>query len=298
MYARTTTALALTVLVMACERTPTTVEPALQPQFAGQGSPRFTDASATGPGNAGELLISFSMSGVGSKASDFVTGAADQDGTWACRTSVGEFDYFPAPQVVTGRPANTVNMLSKNGQPSGSITLNAPPNALTCPPGAPGIHAPVLVSVQYSGVQVSNPDAGSVAIPGIFQRSFFTLPTDVVPTFTAFTPAATNFTIDGAGVSYSATIQNDGSPLSGIIAQLWVTQGTTFRAAGGASVDCGGALGDLPTGSCTITGTAFANNGGAGAGTLTAGAAVLELDLRMSPGVRVLAGQRVNVTLQ
>lgn len=286
----------LTAITTACEQTPTSPAVETEPRFAGTGSPRFTEASATGPTTAGQLAISFRMTGVGAKASNLITGSAQGSAVWACRFGTEEFDGFPAPQVLAGPVSGTTTASSGNGQVSGSVTVNPAAHSLDC---AAGNHQPVLVSSDFTSVAVTHPDAEPLPVPGTFTRTFFTLPTDPLPVFTAFQPAQTTLAIEGAGVSYTATIQNPGGALSGIAVQMWVKQGSAWRAAGGASVNCGGALGELPNGTCNVQGSAFASNDGtAGAGTLVAGPAVLEINLRGSPSVRVLAGARVDITLQ
>jgi hypothetical protein len=147
-------------------------------------------------------------------------------------------------------------------------------------------------------VQVTHPDAATVSIPGTFERTFLALPQETFPVFTSVVLDQTTLTIDGGLVGYDATIDNLGGPRSPVIMQAWITQGTTFHAAGGGVVDCGGAVGELPTGACNLSGNARAFHAGSGSGTLVPGPAVLEINLRDSPTIRVLVGWRVNVILQ
>ena len=287
----------LAALLTACEKDPTGSLPTGGPLFASAGSPRFTEATATAPDALGAMAIAFRMGGVGSKAANVVTATGTGDVVWACRFGSQEFDGFPAPQIVSQAVNGTSSLAMKNGQVSGVVSLSTPAgNTLNC---AAGNHAPVMVSTSFDGVQIHHAEAGSLPIIGTFNRSFFTLPTETLPIFTDVQAASTTFTIEGDRVDYTATIQNSGAPLSSIAVQAWITQGTAWRAAGGAAVDCGGASGDLPTGECIVQRTAGARNDpAAGSGTLVPGPAVLEINLRGSPSVRVLAGWRINVTLQ
>jgi hypothetical protein len=177
---------------------------------------------------------------------------------------------------------------------SGSITLTAPANTTPCS----AAHAAALVSNSYSGVQVSQPEAGSFSIAGSYARTFLTVPSEVFPVITSASITSTTLVLGGAAVNYSATIDNAGVPRSPVLVQMWITQGANFKAAGGTIIQCGGADGDLPTGACAIEGSTNASNSATGSGTLVPGAAVLEITLRDSPSVRVLAGWRFNITLQ
>lgn len=282
-------------ILSACDRAPTGSLLAVDPLLSAAGAPRFTEASGTGPGATGDLAIAFKMNGVGSKAANAVTATATGNAVWACRTGAGEFDGFPAPQVSSATVSASSTLAAKSGQISGTVLLGPPANALVCSAGA---HRPALVSAGFAGVQLGHADAGSVPIPGTFDRTFFTLPTETFPVFTDVQLASSTLTIGGGLVDVTATFNNPGATLSPVIMQMWITQGTTFKAANGGSVNCGGALGDLPTGGCTFGASAAAANGAAGSGTLVPGPAVLEVTLRGSPSIRVLAGWRANITLQ
>lgn len=285
----------LITLLTACEKDPTGTLPVSGPLFASAGSPRITEATGTAPGANGAMSVAFKMSGVGSKAANVVTATASANAVWACRFGTGEFDAFPAPQTVSDQVSGASSMFTTSGKISGSVSLSSPANPLIC---ATPNRTAVLVSTSFDGVQVSHPDAGSLPVVGTFNQTYHTLPTETLPIFNDVQPAGTTLTIGGGLLSYTATIENPGAPLSTIGLQAWVIQGTAWRAAAGGLVNCGGALGDLPTGTCVDQNNAGVSNATPGPGTLVPGPAILEIHLRGSPSVRVLAGWRINVTLQ
>ena len=283
------------VTLLACEKDPTSALPLSGPLLASTGSPRITEATGFAPGANGAMSVAFKMSGVGSKAANVVTATANANAVWACRFGTGEFDAFPAPQTVSQQVSGASSMFTTSGKISGSVSLSSPANPLTC---ATPNRTAVLVSTSFDGVQVSHVDAGSMPVIGTFNQTYHTLPTETLPIFTDVQPAGTTLTIDGGLLSYTATIENAGAQLSPVILQAWVIQGTAWRAAAGGLVSCGGALGDLPTGTCIDQNNAGVSNATPGPGTLVPGPAILEIHLRGSPSVRVLAGWRINVTLQ
>ena len=114
----------------------------------------------------------------------------------------------------------------------------------------------------------------------------------------SLTLTSSTLVIDGAGVGWTATITNPGSAIHGVVLQGTVIQGSTQRAAGGTQINCGGGLGVLPSGTCTISFTAAASNSGSGNGTFVPGAATFQLQLIQSAATTtVLDTKTVNVTL-
>ena len=73
------------------------------------------------------------------------------------------------------------------------------------------------------------------------------------PRISALTLSRNSAFIDGPGVSYTATLNNPGSSLSGVAIQGWMVQGAVTHAAGGTVVFCGSDAGVLPTGTCTVS---------------------------------------------
>jgi hypothetical protein len=279
----------------ACRETPApTILAPNEPLFAGVGMPRFTDASATGPDAFGNLSTSFHMAGMGSKASNLVTASAAGNAVWACQTGVtAVFDLYPAPETRAGTVSQSSGVGTKNGQVSGSVFIPSSAATIQCHPA----HSLKLISTSFTGVQLSNSDAGSFPISGTFSQTYFTLPTDPPPpTITDVTVGSTTLTIGGQSEPVTVKIHNPGSPVSGVVTQLWIRQGAAFKAAGGGSLYCGET--DVPTGDCTISLSVAANNASAGPGTLVPGAATFEVYLEKDNVRRVLDGRVINVTLQ
>ena len=92
---------------------------------------------------------------------------------YACRNNGGNFPSDPKKTTVSGPVSASGDFTSgKNGQITDSLTLMPPPNTtLTCPGG----QRVVLVSVSYTNVAVSAPEAGTESIPGTFSRTFFNI---------------------------------------------------------------------------------------------------------------------------
>ncbi len=117
------------------------------------------------------------------------------------------------------------------------------------------------------------------------------------------TLTSTVLTIDGAAVPYTATLVNGtGSTVAPVVyVQGYIDQGTASRAANGADISCGGALGEFPPGTCSFPWTVAASNQAAGTGTLVAGGATARFELRRyDPATQsevVLDTFRVAVTL-
>jgi len=118
----------------------------------------------------------------------------------------------------------------------------------------------------------------------------------VAPTFTTVSASSTTLAIDGASVSYTATLQNPGPSVSGVLTKVYVRQGSARREAGSAAVSCGSGQGVLPTGTCAISGTAVASNGSATTQLLVPGPASFEVHLTSASGA-VLAIGSIVVTL-
>jgi hypothetical protein len=102
--------------------------------------------------------------------------------------------------------------------------------------------------------------------------------------------------IEGASVSYTATLQNPGASLSGLSLQAQVVQGSAARFAGSVPAACGSAPNVLPNGTCLVTSQATATDNTAGSGTLVTGGAALEFQIVDAAG-NVLATTSVPVTL-
>jgi len=130
--------------------------------------------------------------------------------------------------------------------------------------------------VDPSGVVVSTRDVGVTLVSG--------------ETISGLIPTSTNLVVGGPLSSYSATIQNSGSSLSGVAVQGWLIQSgvnNARRAAGGQQLLCGAGsgVGLLPTGKCSTFGIIVASNSTSGTGTLGPGPATFELDLIVNGAV-------------
>ncbi|MCI0438545.1 MAG: hypothetical protein L0177_05380 [Chloroflexi bacterium] len=133
-------------------------------------NPHFIRADASGPDANGNLTVSFKIAGLGDTVTTTVTASADATAVYACRNNGGNFPEDPKKQEVSGPVSASGEFTSgKNGQITGSLTLSPPASTLECPPG----QNRVLVSVAYTNVAVSEPNAGTESIPGTFSRTFF-----------------------------------------------------------------------------------------------------------------------------
>lgn len=137
---------------------------------ASAANPHFNRADADGPNENGNLEVSFKIAGLGDNVTTTVTASADATAVYACQNNGGNFPSDPNKQEVSGPVSASDELTSgRNGQITGSLTLMPPPSTLDCPPG----QNEVLVSVEYTNVEVSEPNAGTEDIPGTFSRIFF-----------------------------------------------------------------------------------------------------------------------------
>jgi hypothetical protein len=135
-------------------------------------NPHFIKASASEPDASGNLTISFKIAGLGNNVTTTITASANATAEYACRNNGGNFPSDPKKQQVSGPVSASGQFTSgKNGQITGSLTLKPPSSTLECPPG----QMRVLVSVTYTNVQVSEPNAGTESIPGTFTKIFFNI---------------------------------------------------------------------------------------------------------------------------
>ena len=134
-------------------------------------NPHFLSCGASGVNPDGSLNVSFRIAGLGSNQSIDITASAHADAVYACKNGGQQ-----CPNA-----ANKVNVQSdvsasgtftsgKNGSVRASLTVDPPSTTLTCPGG----QKLVLVSVSYTNVAVSAPDAGDCnTSPGTFAANFF-----------------------------------------------------------------------------------------------------------------------------
>lgn len=118
------------------------------------------------------------------------------------------------------------------------------------------------------------------------------------PRLSALTSSADTATIDGSYIPFTATIENTGPSLSGVVIQSFVIQGAVMQPAGGTVVICGSGNGVLPSGVCTAASSwGVSNQYG---GTLVPGPATFELDLYVnSNGAETLLDKKtIQVTIK
>lgn len=109
---------------------------------------------------------------------------------------------------------------------------------------------------------------------------------------------STTVPIGGAGVPYTATIDNVSSAtFTNTIVQAWIDQPGASRPAAGAQVVCGAGTGVLPPGVCVDNLTLVANNMFAGSGTLTPGPATARFELSFGPTSTEMQTFTVPITL-
>jgi hypothetical protein len=134
-------------------------------------NPHFLRCGASGVNSDGTLDVSFAIAGLGSNVTIDVTATAHADATYGCRNNGQQCPNAANKVHVTGDVSVTRPFTSgKNGSIRASITVEPPPTDLTCPNG----QRLVLVSVSYTNVSVSAPEAGDcIPDPGIFEANFF-----------------------------------------------------------------------------------------------------------------------------
>ena len=118
-------------------------------------------------------------------------------------------------------------------------------------------------------------------------------------TISALSLSSNNLVIGGPSASYTATLQNQAGPRSGVAVEGWLVQSganNARRSTGAIVVQCGSGSGILPNGACTVSNVIIASNSNPGTGTLTPGAATFELDLTVNGTVVALDSVPVSIT--
>jgi hypothetical protein len=116
--------------------------------------------------------VDFKIAGLGDNVTITVTTSADATAVYACQNNGGNFPADPKKTTTTGPVSASGDFTSgQNGQITGSLTLT-PPSPNPAPECGNGQDV-VLVSICYTNVIVSAPDAGEQSIPGTFCRTFF-----------------------------------------------------------------------------------------------------------------------------
>ncbi|MGN6187581.1 MAG: hypothetical protein ACTHOE_01675 [Conexibacter sp.] len=138
-------------------------------------SPHFVRDSATGPTNAGQLLVSFKEAGLGDNQLIRYRASADGSATYACINGGDRHPQATNKESFTGPvTAEGAFRSGKNGSISQTLTLNPPgPGDFTCPPG----QRRILADVSYANVAITDlTNDVSESVPGgPFNRVFFAL---------------------------------------------------------------------------------------------------------------------------
>lgn len=139
---------------------------------ASAASPHFVRASASGPNNAGQLLVSFKEAGLGDNQLIRYVASANGTATYACINGGDRHPQATNKERVSGPVSATGTFRSgKNGSISQTLTLN-PPSAgsFSCPPG----QRLVLADVSYIDVAITDTTNDvTEGITGTFSRVFF-----------------------------------------------------------------------------------------------------------------------------
>lgn len=135
-------------------------------------SPHFVNASASGPNNAGALIVSWKEAGLGNNQLIHYVATADSTAVYACINGGGNHPRAANKTTVSG-PLSADGTFSsgQNGQISQSLTLGPlSAGSFSCPGG----QRLVLASVSYTNVQLCDTtDNICVSFPGSFDRTFF-----------------------------------------------------------------------------------------------------------------------------
>ena len=134
-------------------------------------NPHFINCSASGVNSDGTLNACFKIAGLGANQTITVTASATADAVYGCLNHGQQCPNAANKQEVHANVSVSGPFTSgKNGQITACLTVDPPPATLMCPNG----QELVLVSVSYTNVSVSTPEAGEcVTSPASFSANFF-----------------------------------------------------------------------------------------------------------------------------
>jgi hypothetical protein len=134
-------------------------------------SPHFLRCSASGVNTDGTVNACFKIAGLGDSQSLTVTASATADAVYGCLNHGQQCPNAANKVNVQADVSASGDFTSgKNGQITGCLTIDPPPTTLTCPNG----QDLVLVSVTYTDVKVTAPEAGECdTSPATFAANFF-----------------------------------------------------------------------------------------------------------------------------
>ena len=134
--------------------------------------------------------------------------------------------------------------LSAGVMPIGNCTAQGPIVASNTTAGSgafvPG-SATFELQLRQDGVVVGSKTVGVILVPNRPRISGVTLSADSV-------------IIGGPGITYTTSLQSPGPTRSNVRLRIFLGQAATHTLVSDALVACGGALGDVPKGACTIRG--------------------------------------------
>jgi hypothetical protein len=122
----------------------------------------------------GSLMVHFRETGLGNTGDPVEYRlSADANAVYACQNNGGNFPSDPKKTAVSAAVSTDAEFSPDNGNVEADLSIFPPPNtALTCPGG----QHPVLVSITYTNVKITDLDHGvSFNFAGTFSRTFFTI---------------------------------------------------------------------------------------------------------------------------
>jgi hypothetical protein len=133
-------------------------------------SPHFLKATAS-LDSSGNLICSFKEAGLGSTVTTAtVRCSADASATYACINGGGNHPQAANKETVAAQVGKSDTFPVRNGQTTGSITVNPPgPGNFSCPGG----QRLVLAAVSYTGIAVSGPGPSTATTPDHLSATFF-----------------------------------------------------------------------------------------------------------------------------
>ena len=131
------------------------------------------DSSGNAVSSTGSLTVNFRETGLGNTPNPVnYSLTADADALYACQNGGGNFPSDPKKQSVSSDVSSHIAANAKNGAVTDTITINAPASTLNCPGG----QHPVLASITYTNVRITDTDHNVfLQFSGNFSRTFFTI---------------------------------------------------------------------------------------------------------------------------
>jgi hypothetical protein len=118
------------------------------------------------------------------------------------------------------------------------VASNSTSGTGTLVPGPATFELDLIVN----GAVVSQTTAGATIVTGA-----------TIASLTMTSATSDTLLLEASGASFTTTLKNVGSNLSGLSVEGWINQGTARRLAVGTLVSCGNTVGVLPNGSCVMS---------------------------------------------